>query len=797
MILVSNVTKYIPTAIIILFAAGRLVAGGPPLPGSLGPGDSVVVPGIVEFGTVPFDTCARKADTLQATLTNSGAMIIALSLKRGVAYQVIGKPIDTLDVRVRRLLPFTIQFCPTRDTTCPSDTLVVWYRAAADSLDTGNVKLVPITGCGMSNTPLLTAIPPQLDFGQPRPDSCVTRQVTLLGNPGTRVTARLSIQGHAANSFSIISPQTSPVTIDTSVVVTIQFCPQPGDASGADAFLRISNDTTGTSTPLLDVPLHGLTNPLRIPRLIDFGTIPAGSCMDTIIVVRNYLRRGITLHSWIPDTTLGRFTTNGNSIAQLAMGDSVPISLRFCPDSIGVRTGEWRLDTLPTGTVGIVSLTGRGGAASISITPDPLIFPTVKPPVTSCSDDTLLIVNTGNASFVIDTLLTDRFDFMFVPPLNLPSMVRPGETLRVALRFCPNTTGLVTASLRIGVAGNPTRTVTLIGQTDTSTGGNGLLVPTLPSIDFGTIPLGRSTTRTIVVRNQGNGPATLDTATVTPSPPFQIVGATGGGPIRPGDSIVLTIEFQPIDTGYVTGTWTGLTRNSSALTVLLSVRVVGHRLWADTVSIRVGREGAFSLHTSPPLSDRDTVIRMRALFSYDPRSIVPLSATSDVAIARLDQVDDSTVAIDLTAHPSQFITGGAPGSISFVGLTSGRPVSFVILIRDSLIGFSSSVATTPGVILLEGCDIGRDPGLSRATRVNSMRVTGTGELLLEYRTPLHASVRLVIVDLSGREAARIELPEGDDTDHAISIDLTGVPSGSYILDLQAGSDHSGSMIRIP
>lgn len=794
---VTNVTKLFLISILFLIVTTCVRAGDPVVSGA-GAGDSVVVPAMVTFGAVPFDTCVRRTDTVAASLANSGAVVINLSLRHGSAYQLIGSTVDTLDGRLRSLFPFTLQFCPTRDTTCPADTLVVWYRVTADSLDTGRVQLVPITGCGTQNTPSLTAIPSRLDFGRPRPDSCVTRQVTILGTPGARVTARLLLQGNAATSFTIVSPSTSPVVIDSSLVVTIRYCPQPGDASGADATLRLSNDTTGTTTPLVDVPLQGITDALRIPQSIDFGTVPVGACVDTTIVVRNFSRRGLTLRSYVADTTIGRFTTLGNGIAQVPMGDSVPFTVRFCPDSIGLRTGVWTIDSLPTGAAATLSLSGRGGAALLSISPEPLIFPTVNPPVTICSDDTVRIVNTGSAPFVIDSLLVVPLDFSVVSPSNLPATVRPGETLHVALRFCPNRVGLVTGSLRIGVAGNPARTVTLIGQTDTSTGGNGLLVPTRSSIDIGVLPLGQRITQVIVLKNLGSGTATLDSSTVSPSPPFTILGARGGGPIRPGDSITITIEFRPVDTGDVTGVWTGFTGISpNGLSVVLAARAVGRRIWFDTVSIRVGEEGSFSLHVAPPLTTRDSVANVRAVFSYDPRSIVPLSAASDVGDARLERVNDSTVALDVTANASGFIFGEVPGRVSFVGLTSGRPANVITIDSDSVVGIASLVTTAQGMILLEGCDIGRDPALSRRSRINSMRVTGGDELLIEYRAPLHSAVTLLLIDLSGRLVARIGLPEGDDSDHAVRISLSDVPSGSYVLNLLAGSDHSGSMIRIP
>lgn len=794
---VTNTITYALTAVLLLCTAGRLGADTP-FQGSPGPGDSVTAPPLIAFGTVPFDSCARKDDSIRVAQANSGMMALELSLKKGSAYRVIGNLIDTLDGRVRQQMRFAIMFCPTRDTTCPSDTLIVRYRLTADSLDTGQIVLIPISGCGGANRQILSSIPGQLDFGHPGTDSCVTRQVTIVGTPGAAVTGRLSITGTAANSYAIVSPQSPTVTIDSSLLVTIQYCPQPGDADSAFAFLRVGIDSGGQSASLLDVPLSGTTDPLSVPRVIDFGTRALGTCADTMIIVRNYTRRSLVITSYTVDSTIGRFTIEGNSRAQLGIGETASVSIRFCPDSAGRRRAQWHIDTLPAAGIMVVDLVGEGGQSLLDIRPDPVAFRPPDPATGNCSEDTVHIVNIGTTTCVVDSLMTDRAEFTVLSPRNLPQTVIPGETLHVVLRFCSNSSLPVTGALAVIVAGDRPRFVTLIGQPDTSTGGTGLLVSTAASVDFGPVLVGQSLLQTIVLKNRGRGSVPLDSSIAAADPPFRIAGASGSGPIGPGDSVVITVEFRPIDTGNAAGTWRGFIRGSAApIVVGLRGYGVGRRLWIDTVEARVGDEAEISLGVSPPLVDRDTVRRIRALVTYDPRSIVPIAARSTVGSARLEQVNDSTFAIELSAPPSAFITGRNLVSAVFVGLTSARPVSIVRILDDSLIAFATPIAAGNGMVRLEGCDIGRDPLLSRMTRLNALRMTGDDALLLEYRVPMHAVVRLAIVDLSGREVRRYSLPEGDDTDRVIRVELAELPSGSYLLDLQAGSDRAGTMIHLP
>jgi len=664
-----------------------LVAGDPASEGSV-LADSIFVRDSIAFGTVPLVPCQDVVDTVGVLTT--GIVLVELSLRRGTVYTLIGATSDTLDQRTRNALSFTIRFCPRQDTICPRDTLVVRYRSLTDPTDSGGVRMVPVTGCWRSNTPFLMAVPDSLDFGNTRPDSCVTRQTTIVNQSGSQILARLSIVGNSG-SFVIDDPPSPMIVIDSFVTVTIRYCPQPGDADGASEILRVSLDTLGQSGALVDVPLTGRTDPLFVARGIDFGDIVTGSCRDTTIVIRNYRRSVVTIFGIRIDRSFGLFTLVFGSRSQLLSGDTAHIGLRFCPDTVGLRTALLLLDTSNGVIPMTIPLTGRG----------------------------------------------------------------------------------------VGVAGR--------------------LVLSDSIVEFSDVLIGRSSIRTLVVSNKGGTSTTLDSSLVAPSPPFRIVGPTGGIIVPANDSVEITIEYRPVTTGPHAGSWVGMTTGGvlSQLSASLRGRGVVRTLWLDTAEARVGQNAEFGLRIHPPLDALDTLRRLRALVTYDRRSIVPLDAQGSGFPASLVHADDSTIAIEFRAGPSGVITGNLPGTISFVGLTSGRPTSAIRLIADSLIGPVGAVTTRDGLILLEGCDLGRDGTLSKRTRLHDLRIAGRSELVIDYRAPLHASVHLVVVDLAGVEVLRVRLPEGDDADQSVRVGIPDLPSGIYLLDLRAGSDRAGTMIRIP
>ena len=121
----------------------------------------------------------------------------------------------------------------------------------------------------------------------------------------------------------------------------------------------------------------------------------------------------------------------------------------------------------------------------------------------------------------------------------------------------------------------------------------------------------------------------------------------------------------------------------------------------------------------------------------------------------------------------------------------------ITLSTDSVTPIPGVASVANGLVLLEGCDIGRDVALTRSTRLNGITVSITGAIELDYRAPNHAQVVLVVLDLMGREVDRFRLPDGNDNDRRITLDRAALPAGNFILDLRAGSDRASTLVRIP
>ncbi len=133
---------------------------------------------------------------------------------------------------------------------------------------------------------------------------------------------------------------------------------------------------------------------------------------------------------------------------------------------------------------------------------------------------------------------SDSLHFRFSPVDNAPG----GSRLRIAVARYPNSTA---------GANTLEPTITLIGNGAYS----GLFFPSGTNLDFGDVIVGHCATQTLTVIDTGEVP--VDISSLINSNVF--INLSQNKILYPGDTVTLTLEFCPTDTGYDTAsvTWSG------------------------------------------------------------------------------------------------------------------------------------------------------------------------------------------------------------------------------------------------
>src|SRR5215472_2155122 len=133
-------------------------------------------------------------------------------------------------------------------------------------------------------------------------------------------------------------------------------------------------------------------------------------------------------------------------------------------------------------------------------------------------------------------------------PTSLPVTLNPSDKLTAqGVSFNPSTPGGANGSLQFNTASlnYPTVAVSLSG-----TGTQNGFYPSTTAVSFGaTVPVGTTTQQQVTITNTESVPLTLTSAT-PPSAPFGVSGVPANGTVlAPGQSVPLSISYQPTGTG--------------------------------------------------------------------------------------------------------------------------------------------------------------------------------------------------------------------------------------------------------
>lgn len=269
------------------------------------------------------------------------------------------------------------------------------------------------------------------------------------------------------------------------------------------------------------------------------------------------------------DGTASCSTSPSPSTCTLQPGDTLTVpTVTFTPTGPGEYNGtlQFGLDpaTFPNFPVVNVSLSGLATAPGFYASAGSLNFGSV--PLGTTASRQITITN-GDAS--AETLSAPPPGVLFtVTGLPSPSQsIPPGDSIPVSITYQPTTTSGDNGTLSLtGTAADvsgPT-TVGLTGQ------GVADITPTLTgpsSLNFGSVPIGQQSERTITIANTGNVPAVIKTTSTLQVPFATPDHVSNDLPVSPGSQYVVHVPvlFTPTSPGTVSTsyqvTWSDATGN--------------------------------------------------------------------------------------------------------------------------------------------------------------------------------------------------------------------------------------------
>ena len=300
--------------------------------------------------------------------------------------------------------------------------------------------------------------------------------------------------------------------------------------AGSSGNLRVYEyGVSGTGMPTLSLQAtsaeaFGFSS--SAPVITSEGTAP-GSALVWIVWAPNGTGEGAQLRAYDP------IPVNGEPV----MRWSAPIgtSAKFALPGVGagklyVGTRDGHVIAFGSPVTPILSGSTTG-------------FPTTT--IGESSHKTLTL--TATEPLILSSLSSSSSQFTLgTPSSSLPAELTTGQTIEIPITFSPNDAGPIGATLTATTSTGKKAMFGLsgIGQTQ-----NAKLEATPPLVTFSGTIIGESESAGATFRNVGNAPLTIE-AVHLPSAPFSASGVpTVGSTIEPGQSVTITVTFEPTADG--------------------------------------------------------------------------------------------------------------------------------------------------------------------------------------------------------------------------------------------------------
>jgi Tol biopolymer transport system component len=384
------------------------------------------------------------------------------------------------------------------------------------------------------------------------------RAVTLVNRGDHAVHVdQAALTGAGATDFATLGDGCTNITLapGQDCQVSVRFAPE--SIGTHRPTLRFSEDG-GASAQYVALLGTGITQALRDPTSVDFGSVPYGT--DSAPRTVELINRGgasLTIAGvTISGADAGRFSTSDDTCSgtRLRPQERCSVAVRFSPDTLGARAArlEFADDTVDSPQT--VPLSGSG-ISSVSLTPDPLPFADTAWGSRSTAQQ-VTFTNRGGVNLAIGGASlrgTDAASFTIDANACEGTTVAPGGSCGVTVSFQPVGLGTKSAALRvIDDAADGPHSMTLTGKAISQVGASPAALNWQPRADSVSSPW-----RSITVTNRGDHGLTI--AGVSLAGPdttsFRVRdGTCVGATVAAAATCAIQARFRPDGTGPKTAT---------------------------------------------------------------------------------------------------------------------------------------------------------------------------------------------------------------------------------------------------
>ncbi|MBR9974573.1 MAG: choice-of-anchor D domain-containing protein, partial [Bacteroidetes bacterium] len=675
----------------------------PPIP------DISTTPDSLAFGTLDCDTTTTKI----FTISNTGGAVLNISQISfsSSEFSIVGPP--PTSVPISGGATFVIRWTPAVPGSMPAN---AGMTITSDDPD-DSPYFVSFRGqWNVGNF----AIGNNYDFGT----TCVGDSldinliITVTGNLSPAIIAFEHVSG--PTFVRLVTPAVG-ATIGGSTPFTFRAQPSAGGALSSVYRLVYGNPlcpkqqliTFTTSVQNADLALN--------PVVVDFGDVCVGEEKDLEVTVTNNGTSNGMISQRIFASGRNAFPNQHfTPFGPVTPGSSMKYRVRFAPTSndTGMIQAEYKLVVDPCRDTLLLTLKGRGVSPRIVFTPTSVLG--LGPvPTGQVTEENVFITNTGNTALNLSAITLNpphpRLTLLNAPPL--PSMLSPGQTVSVRVRFTPDRVEVINANLCVHWS-SPCADSTCLPVAATS--GDAPTIDVAAIFDMGLQPCAGELRDTLWVRNLGGGTLNISRFLLGGNDPghFTVHAPATPAQVRGFDSVAIVIGFLRADNGTSSAELTiehndSKSSGSSIVQLRADRQSVEFGVTGDTTSTFVSCAGVGA--------NRSFQIRNLGVQELEVRDIMVIAGSSEFHVAS-------------TPLPTMIPGGsGLPFEINFTppqkGMFTGTvritvgPCDDTYLVNVTGQGNITEVTFTPDPVDFGNVDVGNSN-----TRV--VRVTNNGTTAL-------------------------------------------------------------------
>lgn len=234
----------------------------------------------------------------------------------------------------------------------------------------------------------------------------------------------------------------------------------------------------------------------------------------------------------------------------LSAGQRLSVPVTFIPTQTGLIAGQLKVTT-DAGNFSF-PLSGTGQASSGLLQVNHAFLSLGGTAVGGNLSGTVTFSNAGASPLTVAGFTQPSAPFSASGAPAAGHTLQPGDSVTVGISFQPTSVGQYAGQITLSTTDNQTQTVQLSASASTP----GLLEFSSQAIDFGSVPVGGTATRTFTITNAGGTAVTIEKS----KPPFGGAFAAAsslpeGTTIGPGKSVTETVTFTPTSPGPASATW--------------------------------------------------------------------------------------------------------------------------------------------------------------------------------------------------------------------------------------------------